>query len=76
MAAESQSRTMSGPAISWPSVLVVFLLLAAASYGALIRAMWWWFMPPIVIIVLLFLGLFMLSQGLDQIANPRLQTKV
>src|SRR6202045_4497880 len=38
MAGESQSRTMSGPAISWPSVLVVFLLLAAASYGALIQA--------------------------------------
>src|ERR1700726_2646828 len=38
MAGESKSRTLSGPAISWPSVLVVFLLLAAASYGALIRA--------------------------------------
>jgi len=48
----------------------------AIQYGALIRQMWWWFMPPIVIIVLLFLGLFMLSQGLDQIANPRLQAKV
>jgi peptide/nickel transport system permease protein len=45
----------------------------AINYGALIRQMWWWFMPPIVIIVFLFLGLFLLSQGLDQIANPRLQ---
>jgi len=45
----------------------------AIHYGALIRKMWWWFMPPIVIIVVLFLGLFLLSQGLDQIANPRLQ---
>jgi peptide/nickel transport system permease protein len=48
----------------------------AIHYGALIRAMYWWFMPPIVIIVLLFLGLFMLSRGLDQIANPRLESKV
>jgi peptide/nickel transport system permease protein len=48
----------------------------AINYGALIRQMWWWFMPPIVIIVVLFLGLFLLSQGLDQIANPRLQAKV
>jgi peptide/nickel transport system permease protein len=47
----------------------------AITYGALIRQMWWWFMPPIVIIVILFLGLFLMSQGLDQIANPRLQTK-
>jgi len=31
MAGESESRIPSGPAISWPSVLVVFLLLAAAS---------------------------------------------
>ena len=47
----------------------------ALRYGALIRGMWWWFLPPIAIIVLLFLGLFLLSQGLDRIANPRLQTK-
>ena len=47
----------------------------AITYGALIRQMWWWFMPPIIIIVILFLGLFLMSQGLDQIANPRLQSK-
>jgi len=47
----------------------------AITYGALIRQMWWWFMPPIVIIVTLFLGLFLMSQGLDKIANPRLQNK-
>lgn len=47
----------------------------AITYGALIRQMWWWFMPPIVIIIILFLGLFLMSQGLDQIANPRLQSK-
>lgn len=47
----------------------------AITYGALIRQMWWWFLPPIVIIVVLFLGLFMMSQGLDQVANPRLQSK-
>ena len=47
----------------------------AIHYGALIRQMWWWFMPPIFIIVFLFLGLFLLSQGLDQIANPRLQAQ-
>jgi peptide/nickel transport system permease protein len=47
----------------------------AITYGALIRQMWWWFMPPIIIIVILFLGLFLMSQGLDQIANPRLRSK-
>jgi peptide/nickel transport system permease protein len=47
----------------------------AITYGALIRQMWWWFLPPIAIIVILFLGLFLMSQGLDRIANPRLQSK-
>jgi len=47
----------------------------AITYNALLREMWWWFMPPIAIIVILFLGLFLMSQGLDQIANPRLQSK-
>lgn len=61
-----------GP-VTRPSLGLTFYW--AITYGALIRAMWWWFMPPIVIIVILFLGLFLMSQGLDQIANPRLQTK-
>jgi len=38
MAGESQSRTASGPALSLPSVLIVFLLLAAASYAAFVYA--------------------------------------
>lgn len=48
----------------------------AVFYGALLRQLWWWFLPPIVLIVLLFMGLFMLTSGLDQIANPRLRTRV
>jgi peptide/nickel transport system permease protein len=61
-----------GP-ITRPSLGLTFYW--AITYGALIRQMWWWFLPPIVIIVILFLGLFLMSQGLDQIANPRLQSK-
>ncbi|MBZ5662009.1 MAG: cytochrome c biogenesis protein CcsA [Acidobacteriia bacterium] len=38
MATEAQSQASSGPAISLPSILIVFLLLAAASYAALIWA--------------------------------------
>jgi peptide/nickel transport system permease protein len=48
----------------------------AIFYGALIRQLWWWFMPPILITVLLFTGLFMMTAGLDRIANPRLRTSV
>ena len=48
----------------------------AIFYGALIRQLWWWFVPPIVITVILFVGLFMLTAGLDRVANPRLRTTV
>ncbi len=42
-------------------------------YGALLQGMWWWFVPPIVVVVVLFMGLFGLSAGLDELANPRLR---
>jgi peptide/nickel transport system permease protein len=61
-----------GP-ITRPSLGLTFYW--AITYGALIRQMWWWFLPPIVIIVIVSLGLFLMSQGLDQIANPRLQSR-
>jgi peptide/nickel transport system permease protein len=44
--------------------------------GAVINRWWWWWMPPIVVISLLFLGLFLLSMGLDEIANPRVRERV
>jgi peptide/nickel transport system permease protein len=40
-------------------------------YGALLQGMWWWFLPPIVVVIILFMGLFGLSAGLDEWANPR-----
>ena len=38
----------------------------SVTYGALIREMWWWFGPPIVVIVMLFIGLFLMTAGLDK----------
>jgi peptide/nickel transport system permease protein len=43
----------------------------ARYYNALPRGYWYWWAPPVVIIILLFMSLFMISAGLDQIANPR-----
>ncbi len=48
----------------------------AIQFNALIRDMWWWWTPPIILIVGIFLGLFMITAGLDQVANPRLRTRV
>jgi peptide/nickel transport system permease protein len=42
-------------------------------HGALLRGMWWWWAPPITVIVLLFIGLFLVSAGLDELANPRVR---
>jgi len=43
----------------------------ARYYNGLPRGMWWWWAPPVIIIIMLFISLFMISAGLDQIANPR-----
>jgi peptide/nickel transport system permease protein len=45
-------------------------------YASLLNGWWWWWAPPIIIIVLLFVGLFLISQGLDEWANPRLRRSV
>lgn len=48
----------------------------ALYYTSLLRGLWWWWAPPIAIIILTFIGLFLVSMGLDQIANPRLRRSV
>ncbi|MBM3190164.1 MAG: ABC transporter permease [Chloroflexi bacterium] len=45
----------------------------ALYYTSVLRGLWWWWAPPIAVIVLTFMGLFLVSAGLDQIANPRLR---
>lgn len=40
-------------------------------FNAMLRGMWWWWMPSIAVVSLLFISLFMVSMGLDEIANPR-----
>jgi peptide/nickel transport system permease protein len=44
--------------------------------SALLHGMWWWFTPPLVVVIILFLGLFSLSAGLDEVANPRLRRSI
>lgn len=43
----------------------------AIQFSALLRGLWWWWLPPILVVVMLFIGLFLISSGLDEIANPR-----
>jgi peptide/nickel transport system permease protein len=44
--------------------------------AAVINGWWWWWAAPVVVIVVVFLGLFFLTAGLDEIANPRLRRSV
>jgi len=57
-----QDRPTLGMTIFW-----------AIYYGATLRGMWWWWGPPIAVLVLVFMSLFMIAQGLDRYANPRLR---
>jgi peptide/nickel transport system permease protein len=45
-------------------------------FNSLLRGMWWWWGFPIFFIVFLFVSLFLISAGLDQVANPRLRRVV
>ena len=45
----------------------------AVSFSAMLRGMWWWWLPPVIVIAALFVGLFLLTAGLDEIANPKLR---
>jgi peptide/nickel transport system permease protein len=45
----------------------------AITFNALLRGLWWWWLTPIIAVMLLFIGLFLVSAGLDEIANPRLR---
>jgi peptide/nickel transport system permease protein len=41
--------------------------------SALLQGFWWVWVPAIVVMVVLFIGLFLVSAGLDRWANPRLR---
>jgi peptide/nickel transport system permease protein len=45
-------------------------------YSSILLGLWWWLMPPIIAIILVFVGLFMVSAGMDEWANPRLRRRV
>ena len=40
-------------------------------YSALLKGMWWWAMAPVSVIIIIFVGLFSIGAGLDELANPR-----
>lgn len=45
----------------------------ATTNAALVRGMIWWWLPPIIILMFIFIGFFLMTIGLDEIANPKLR---
>lgn len=45
----------------------------ALSYGAILQNLWWWWLIPVLILMCLFLSLYLVHLGFDEVSNPRLQ---
>jgi len=50
--------------------MAIFYAIRAS---AIIRGMWWWWGFPILILILIFSSLFLVTLGMDEVANPRLR---
>jgi peptide/nickel transport system permease protein len=47
----------------------------ALSYGAILRNLWWW-LSPVLALMFLFLSLYLVHLGFDEVSNPRLHSQV
>lgn len=45
------------------------------NFSAFLLKMWWWIIPPIAALIILFVGLYLINTGLDELANPRLRRR-
>ncbi len=45
----------------------------ALQYSAPLRGIYWWWAPPVIVLGFVFISLYMISVGIDKIANPRLK---
>ena len=47
----------------------------ALNYSAIFLNLWWWWLTPVVTLMALFLSLYLVHLGLDEVGNPRLRTQ-
>ncbi len=45
------------------------------SYGAILQNLWWWWLTPVITLMILFLSLYLVHIGLDEVGNPRLRSR-
>jgi len=70
LAASSLEALGLGPTRIPTLGMTIYYSIRAA---AILRGMWWWWGFPILTLVIIFVGLFLIATGLDEIANPRLR---
>lgn len=51
------------------------MIFWALNYGAILQNFWWWWLTPVVVLIALFMSLYLVHLGLDEIGNPRLRTQ-
>ncbi len=59
-----------GPATETTLGIMIYWAL---NFGAMIQNMWWWWLTPVITLMALFLSLYVIHLGLDEVANPRLR---
>jgi peptide/nickel transport system permease protein len=47
----------------------------ALSYGAILQNLWWWWLTPVLTLMCLFLALYLVHLGFDEVSNPRLRAQ-
>lgn len=47
----------------------------ALTYSAILQNLWWWWMTPVLTLILLFLALYLIHLGFDEVTNPRLRAE-
>ena len=51
------------------------MIFWALDYSAIFLNYWWWWLTPVVTLIVLFLSLYLVHLGLDEVGNPRLRTQ-
>ncbi len=47
----------------------------ALNFSAIFQNLWWWWTAPVVSLIVLFLSLYLVHIGLDEVSNPRLRSQ-
>lgn len=55
--------------------LGMMIYWSVLSYNAMFQNLWWWWLTPVVTLIVLFLSLYLVHLGLDEVGNPRLRAQ-